>query len=163
MGQGHLRFASAAAIARSFDRSTQPCSSRDRGPKYAAEKGAEEDQAAQAGIALADVQRVAALGHGPLVQDLPGDQERGPNLRHQFLGPAELEDAAVQAGVDLAAITVLRLGKHVQVVLAALFIVQLHAEPARGGRGGVAIALAAAAEAEGTGEIEGLDLNPLLE
>jgi FSR family fosmidomycin resistance protein-like MFS transporter len=61
---------------------------------------------AQAGVAVNDVHGVAALAHGPLAQDLARHQETRAPLRHQLARFGQIEDAAVNTGIEMFAVTV---------------------------------------------------------
>jgi hypothetical protein len=76
-----------------------------------------KDHALEAGVTLDDVQRVAALGHGTLAEDLAGDDERSAEFLPHGLRLREHEYLAVDTGVHVLAVAVFRAPDEVDVLL----------------------------------------------
>ena len=71
--------------------------------------------ALQPRLALDGPERVAPLALGALPQHLAGEDEVGPLALHDLLGLLHHEDAAVDAGVGVGPVPVLRVKQHVEV------------------------------------------------
>src|SRR3972149_6877310 len=125
----------------------------------------------QAALLFYEPHGVTPLAHGPLADDLPGYDERGPYLLHVLLGEPEHVDAAVHARVYSLAVSMRRVSYYLHIVRALEHDLYGYAE-LLGHPPGLAFAPSAlrlaglaarVAGAEGRGEVEGVDLYALIE
>ena len=87
-----------------------------------------EDKALESRVPLDDMERVATLRHGPLAKNLAGYQKRGPKLIHDGSSPGQHVDLAVDAGIDVLSVAVLRVPDQVYVVLAQVHDAEVDAD-----------------------------------
>ncbi len=168
--QGNLRLARAAAEVVEALAVHPAFPFRQGGRQVPGAQGAQQ-QILGAGFLLHHWQGFLALGHGALAHDLAGDDEIETLFANPFVSLAHHEDLAVQAGIQVRAIAVLRIDDHILVLLDDIDDMQLDVQLLGHPKCIVALRLVLVLLADGMGvpldaeageEVDALDVYALL-